>query len=94
VLGGGHGLASLGAQELTDRITPPENRAQIFSAFQLGLYIDATAPAVAVGFIAGRVGLTAATPGELDILGATLRVELPLPGRAGLTGRRTAKTSS
>jgi hypothetical protein len=61
VLGGGHGLAYLGSQELTDRIAPPDSRARIFSAFQLGLYVGATAPALAVGFAAGRIGLIGAT---------------------------------
>jgi MFS family permease len=63
ILGAGHGAAYLGSQELTDRIAPPERRAQVFSAFQLGLYIGATAPAVVLGFVAGRTGLPAAALG-------------------------------
>jgi MFS family permease len=57
VLGAGHGAAYLGSQELTDRIAPPERRAQVFSAFQLGLYLGATGPALIVGFVASRTGL-------------------------------------
>jgi MFS family permease len=63
VLGAGHGAAYLGSQELTDRVAPPERRAQVFSAFQLGLYVGATAPAVVVGFVAGQTGLPAAALG-------------------------------
>jgi predicted MFS family arabinose efflux permease len=69
VLGIGHGLAYFGAQELTDRVAPPDRRAQIFSAFQLGLYFGATAPAVIVGFAAGRAGLAAATVGFAIVVG-------------------------
>lgn len=61
ILGLGHGAAYLGSQELTDRIAPPDRRAQVFSAFQLGLYVGATAPALGVGFAAARLGLTLAT---------------------------------
>jgi MFS family permease len=63
ILGLGHGAAYLGSQELTDRIAPPARRAQVFSAFQLGLYVGATAPAVVVGFVAGRTGLPVAALG-------------------------------
>jgi MFS family permease len=63
VLGAGHGLAYLGAQELTDSIAPPDRRAQIFSAFQLGLYVGATLPALILGFAAGRFGLINSTLG-------------------------------
>jgi MFS family permease len=61
ILGGGHGLAYLGSQELTDRIAPRQSRAEVFSGFQLGLYIGATVPAVLVGFAAKRLGLETAT---------------------------------
>jgi MFS family permease len=61
VLGAGHGLAYLGSQELTDRIAPPDRRAQIFSAFQLGLYVGATLPALILGFAAGAFGLVDST---------------------------------
>ncbi len=61
VLGVGHGLAYLGSQELTDRIAPKESRAEVFSGFQLGLYIGATVPAVVVGFAAKAVGFEHAT---------------------------------
>jgi MFS family permease len=63
ILGAGHGLAYLGSQELTDSIAPPARRAQIFSAFQLGLYVGATLPALVLGFAAGRFGLIYATLG-------------------------------
>lgn len=63
LLGAGHGLSYLGAQELTDRIAPPDRRAQMFSALQLGLYGGATVPAVVVGFAAGDLGLAPATLG-------------------------------
>jgi MFS family permease len=69
ILGAGHGLAYLAAQELTDRIAPPDRRAQIFSAFQLGLYVGATAPAIVVGFIASRAGLAPATLGFAGAIG-------------------------
>ena len=62
-LGAGHGLAYLGAQELTDRIAPPDRRAQIYSAFQLGLYLGATLPALILGFAASAFGLNGATLG-------------------------------
>jgi MFS family permease len=61
LLGMGHGLAYLGSQELTDRIAPRESRAEVFSGFQLGLYVGATVPAVVVGFAAKRMGLEFAT---------------------------------
>jgi MFS family permease len=61
VLGAGHGMAYLGSQELTDRIAPPDRRAQIFSAFQLGLYVGATLPALILGFAAGAFGLVGST---------------------------------
>jgi MFS family permease len=57
VLGAGHGAAYLGSQELTDRIAPPERRAQVFSAFQLGLYFGANGPALIIGVLASRDGL-------------------------------------
>ncbi len=61
LLGLGHGLAYLGSQELIDRIAPRESRAEVFSGFQLGLYVGATLPAVVVGFAAKRMGFEAAT---------------------------------
>jgi MFS family permease len=61
VLGAGHGLSYLGAQELTDSIAPPDRRAQIFSAFQLGLYVGATLPTLLLGFAAGPFGLINST---------------------------------
>jgi MFS family permease len=61
LLGIGHGLAYLGSQELIDRIAPRESRAEVFSGFQLGLYVGATLPAVVVGFAAKRMGLDVAT---------------------------------
>lgn len=61
LLGMGHGLAYLGSQELIDRIAPRESRAEVFSGFQLGLYIGATLPAVVVGFAARSMGLDVAT---------------------------------
>jgi hypothetical protein len=61
VLGAGHGLAYLGSQELTDRVAPKDRRAEVFSGFQLGLYVGATAPAIGVGFAARAIGLSTAT---------------------------------
>ncbi len=61
VLGAGHGLAYLGSQELTDRIAPKDRRAEVFSGFQLGLYVGATVPAIGVGFAARAIGLSSAT---------------------------------
>jgi MFS family permease len=61
VLGVGHGLTYLGSQELTDRIAPKDSRAEVFSGFQLGLYIGATAPAVVVGYAAKVVSFEVAT---------------------------------
>jgi MFS family permease len=61
VLGAGHGLAYLGSQELTDRIAPREIRAEVFSGFQLGLYVGATVPAVVLGFAAKALGFKTAT---------------------------------
>lgn len=61
ILGTGHGLAYLGSQELTDRIAPRQRRAEVFSGFQLGLYVGATVPAVVVGFAAKALGFETAT---------------------------------
>ncbi len=61
VLGFGHGLAYVGSQELTDRIAPPSRRAEVFSGFQLGLYVGATLPALLVGFSAAAIGFYGAT---------------------------------
>ncbi len=63
ILGAGHGIVYLGAQELTDCLAPPDRRAQIFSAFQLGLYVGATLPALILGFAAGSFGLIDSTLG-------------------------------
>lgn len=70
VLGAGHGLAYFGAQELTDRISPPDRRAQVISAFQLGLYLGATLPALVLGFAAGRFGLINSALGFAGAVGA------------------------
>jgi MFS family permease len=70
VLGVGHGLAYLGSQELTDRIAPKESRAEVFSGFQLGLYVGATVPAVLVGFAAKVAGFENATLAFAAIIGA------------------------
>jgi MFS family permease len=67
-LGAGHGLAYVGSQELTDRIAPSDRRAEVFSGFQLALYIGATAPAVAVGFGANAIGLANATYAFLALI--------------------------
>jgi hypothetical protein len=61
VLGAGHGLAYLGSQEPTDAIAPRDQRAEVFSGFQLGLYAGATVPAIGVGFAARAIGLAPAT---------------------------------
>ena len=85
VLGLGHGLAYLGSQELTDRVAPPDRRAQIFSAFQIGLYFGATVPALIVGFVAGRSGLTAATLGFAAVVAL-----LTIAGLAWIVNSRSA----
>jgi MFS family permease len=61
ILGFGHGLAYVGSQELTDRIAPPARRAEVFSGFQLGLYLGATLPSLLVGFGAAAIGFYGAT---------------------------------
>lgn len=61
ILGAGHGFGYLGSQELTDRVAPRQNRAEVFSGFQLGLYVGATVPAVVVGFAAKALGFETAT---------------------------------
>lgn len=61
ILGFGHGLAYVGSQELTDRIAPPARRAEVFSGFQLGLYLGATLPSLLVGFGAAAIGFFSAT---------------------------------
>jgi MFS family permease len=61
VLGFGHGLAYVGSQELTDRIAPPDRRAEVFSGFQLGLYVGATLPSLLVGFSAAAIGFYSST---------------------------------
>jgi MFS family permease len=70
VLGVGHGLAYLGSQELTDRIAPRETRAEVFSGFQLGLYVGATLPAVVVGFAAKALGFRTATLSFIAVVAA------------------------
>ena len=70
VLGVGHGLAYLGSQELTDRIAPRETRAEVFSGFQLGLYVGATVPAVVVGFAAKALGFRTATLSFIAVVAA------------------------
>ena len=69
-LGAGHGLAYVGSQELTDRIAPPDRRAEVFSGFQLALYIGATVPAIAVGFGANAIGFANATYAFLALIAA------------------------
>jgi len=83
VLGIGHGLAYLGSQELTDRIAPRESRAEVFSGFQLGLYIGATVPAVLVGFAAKAIGFDAATFSFVSVI-----VVLAIVGLAWITRSR------
>jgi MFS family permease len=83
ILGLGHGLAYLGSQELTDRIAPRESRAEVFSGFQLGLYIGATVPAVVVGFAAKAIGFDAATFSFVSVI-----VVLALVGLAWIRGSR------
>ncbi len=61
MLGLGHGLAYVGSQELTDRIAPPARRAEVFSGFQLGLYLGATLPSLLIGFGAAAIGFYGAT---------------------------------
>jgi len=70
LLGVGHGLAYLGSQELIDRIAPRDSRAEVFSGFQLGLYIGATLPAVVVGFAAKQIGFETATLGFTAVVAA------------------------
>ncbi len=70
ILGAGHGLAYLGSQELTDRIAPPQSRAEVFSGFQLGLYVGATVPAVVVGFSAKALGFETATLTFVGVIAA------------------------
>ena len=68
VLGFGHGLAYVGSQELTDRIAPPARRAEVFSGFQLGLYLGATVPSLLVGFSAAVIGFHNATVGFVCVV--------------------------
>ncbi len=70
VLGVGHGLSYLGSQELIDRIAPKESRAEVFSGFQLGLYIGATVPAVAVGLAAKVVSFEIASLAFVAVIAA------------------------
>jgi MFS family permease len=76
VLGVGHGLAYLGSQELTDRIAPRESRAEVFSGFQLGLYVGATVPAVVVGFAAKSLGFETASLAFAAVIGVLALVGL------------------
>ncbi|MBO0800805.1 MAG: MFS transporter, partial [Blastocatellia bacterium] len=69
-LGAGHGLAYVGSQELTDRIAPLDRRAEVFSGFQLALYVGATVPAIAVGFGANAIGFADATYAFLALIAA------------------------
>ncbi len=55
---------------LTDHIAPKESRAEVFSGFQLGLYIGATVPAVFVGFAAKVVSFGVATLAFVAIIAA------------------------
>jgi MFS family permease len=90
VLGVGHGAAYLGSQELVDRVAPADRRAQIFSAFQLGLYIGATAPAILIGFAAGRFGLAAASIAFAAAVGLLALIALAW----SMLGRSVAPPSS
>jgi hypothetical protein len=56
--------------ELTDRIAPRETRAEVFSGFQLGLYVGATVPAVVVGFAATALGFRTATLSFIAVVAA------------------------
>lgn len=60
-LGVGHGLAYFGSQELLDTVAPASMRAQIIAGFLVGLYVGATIPAVAVGFVSRTFGLALST---------------------------------
>jgi hypothetical protein len=83
VLGAGHGLAYLGSQELIDRIAPKDRRAEVFSGFQLGLYVGATVPAIGVGFAARAIGLSTATLLFLALVAALAIVGLSWITRVG-----------
>ena len=76
ILGAGHGLAYLGSQELTDRIAPQQSRAEVFSGFQMGLYVGATVPAVVVGFTAKALGFETATLTFVAVIAALAIVGL------------------
>jgi MFS family permease len=59
--GFGQGLTYLGSQELVSRIVTAQQRGEVFSVFNLVVYLGASAAALGVGFGAGLIGFYQAT---------------------------------
>jgi sugar phosphate permease len=59
--GFGQGLTYLGSQELVSRIVTAQQRGEVFSVFNLVVYLGASVAALGVGFGAGLFGFYQAT---------------------------------
>jgi MFS family permease len=70
VLGGlGQGLAYLGGQSLVERVAPPEQRGEIFSAYLIVVYVGGATPTLCLGFVAKAFGLNAGVIGYGVVVG-------------------------
>ncbi len=66
--GFGQGLTYLGSQELVSRIVTPQQRGEVFSVFNLVVYLAASAAALGVGFGADLIGFFGATATVVGII--------------------------
>jgi MFS family permease len=68
ITGFGQGLTYLGSQELVSRIVTPQQRGEVFSVFNLVVYLGASLAALGVGFGADLLGFFGATATVVAII--------------------------
>lgn len=83
LVGLGNGLAIRGTLSLAERMSHQTNRAVAVTAFTVVLYATTSAPTLASGYLAERVGLTATVLTLTALAAAAVAVALG-PGRASL----------
>ena len=66
--GFGQGLTYLGSQELVSSIVTAQQRGEVFSVFNLVVYLGASAAALGVGFGAGLLGFYQATVAVVSVI--------------------------
>lgn len=81
VAGVGQGLAFLGAMTEVNQVAPADRHADVLSSFYVVTYLGTGTPVIAVGFLAGAIGLLPAVEYFAGAVAAACLIVLAILGR-------------